>query len=51
MAGNVFKFVKESLAKVGSVDPLWLKQEKEPSFKTVEMGTGGPEVVLLPVVS
>lgn len=47
MAKGMFKFVKESLAKIGSVDPLWIKEEKEPSFKTVEMGTAGPEIVLL----
>jgi 2-hydroxy-6-oxonona-2,4-dienedioate hydrolase len=47
MAKSIFKFVKESLAKIGSDDPLWLRQEKEPQFKTVEMGASGPEIVLL----
>jgi 2-hydroxy-6-oxonona-2,4-dienedioate hydrolase len=47
MAKSIFRFVKESLSKIGSDDPLWLKQEKEPQFKTVEMGAGGPDVVLL----
>jgi len=47
MAKSIFKFVKESLSKIGSDDPLWLKQEKEPQFKTVEMGNAGPDVVLL----
>ena len=47
MTKNLFKFVKQSLTKIGSDDPLWLKQEREPEFKTVEMGAGGPEIVLL----
>lgn len=47
MAKSIFNFVKQSLARIGSDDPLWLKQEKEPQFKTVEMGTAGPDVVLL----
>lgn len=47
MAKNIFQFVKKSLSKIGSDDPLWIKQEKEPKFKTVEMGAQGPEVVLL----
>jgi 2-hydroxy-6-oxonona-2,4-dienedioate hydrolase len=47
MTKNLFKFVKQSLAKIGSDDPQWLKQEREPEFKTVEMGAGGPEIVLL----
>jgi pimeloyl-ACP methyl ester carboxylesterase len=47
MAKSLFNFVRNSLAKIGSDDPLWLKQEKEPIFKTVEMGQAGPELVLL----
>lgn len=47
MAKGIFKFVKQSIAKIGSDDPLWLKQEREPQFKTVEMGSSGPEIVLL----
>ena len=47
MAKSIFNFVKNSLAKIGSDDPLWLKQEREPDFKTVEMGSSGPELVLL----
>jgi pimeloyl-ACP methyl ester carboxylesterase len=47
MAKGIFKFVKDSLPKLGSVDPLWLKNEEEPQFKTVEMGTQGPELILL----
>ena len=44
MAKSIFQFVKDSLPKLGSADPLWLKQEEEPVFKTVEMGTQGPEI-------
>lgn len=47
MAKSIFQFVKDSLPKLGGTDPLWLKQESEPEFKTVEMGTKGPEMVLL----
>jgi 2-hydroxy-6-oxonona-2,4-dienedioate hydrolase len=47
MAKNIFQFVKDTLPKLGSVDPLWLKREQEPEFKTVEMGQEGPEMVLL----
>jgi pimeloyl-ACP methyl ester carboxylesterase len=47
MAKGIFKFVKQSLLKGGSEDPLWLKQEQEPDFRTVEMGDQGPELVLL----
>lgn len=47
MAKGIFNFVQQSLKKIGSVDPLWLKEEQEPKFKTVEMGTTGPEIVLL----
>jgi 2-hydroxy-6-oxonona-2,4-dienedioate hydrolase len=47
MSNKLFSFVKNSLKKIGSDDPLWLKQELEPEFKTVEMGAGGPEIVLL----
>jgi 2-hydroxy-6-oxonona-2,4-dienedioate hydrolase len=47
MAKGIFKFIKESLPKLGSGDPLWVANEQEPSFKTVEMGTKGPEMVLL----
>jgi 2-hydroxy-6-oxonona-2,4-dienedioate hydrolase len=47
MAKGIFKFIKESLPKLGSTDPLWVVNEQEPTFKTVEMGTKGPEMVLL----
>ncbi len=47
MARGIFKFVRQSLLKGGSEDPLWLKQEREPDFRTVEMGSQGPEIVLL----
>jgi len=47
MSRGIFNFVKNSLPKLGSCDPLWLKNEEEPKFSTVEMGTAGPEVVLL----
>jgi pimeloyl-ACP methyl ester carboxylesterase len=47
MSKKLFSFVKDSLKKIGSDDPLWLKQELEPKFKTVEMGGAGPEIVLL----
>jgi pimeloyl-ACP methyl ester carboxylesterase len=47
MAKGIFKFIKESLPKLGSTDPLWVVNEQEPTFKTVEMGTKGPEMVLI----
>lgn len=47
MAKGIFKFIKESLPKLGSTDPQWVINEEEPSFKTVEMGATGPELVLL----
>ena len=47
MAKGIFSFVQQSLKKIGSDDPQWLKQEREPQFKTVEMGSSGPEMVLL----
>ena len=47
MAKGIFKFIKESIPKLGSTDPLWVVNEQEPTFKTVEMGTKGPEMVLI----
>lgn len=47
MAKGIFKFIKETLPKLGSTDPQWVVNEQEPSFKTVEMGDKGPELVLL----
>lgn len=47
MAKGIFNLVKNSLPKLGSSDPLWLKNEQEPVFSTVELGTKGPEIVLL----
>jgi 2-hydroxy-6-oxonona-2,4-dienedioate hydrolase len=47
MAKGIFKFIKESIPKLGSSDPLWVVNEQEPTFKTVEMGANGPELVLL----
>lgn len=47
MATGIFKLIKQSLPRLGSSDPLWVVNEQEPSFKTVEMGKQGPEVVLL----
>jgi pimeloyl-ACP methyl ester carboxylesterase len=47
MAKGIFQFLKDSIPVLGSADPLWLKQEKEPEFKTVEMGSSAPEMVLL----
>ncbi|MEY4669177.1 MAG: hypothetical protein RL518_1876 [Pseudomonadota bacterium] len=47
MAKGIFKFIKDSLPKLGSSEPLWVTNEQEPTFKTVEMGDKGPELVLL----
>ena len=47
MAKGIFQFVKDSLPLLGSTDPLWLKNESVPTFQTLEMGTTGPEIVLL----
>ena len=47
MARSIFQYVKDSIPKLGAADPLWLKNEKPPVFKTVEMGDKGPEMVML----
>jgi pimeloyl-ACP methyl ester carboxylesterase len=47
MAKGIFKFLQQSIKSIGSDDPQWIKQEREPHFKTVELGQGGPEMVLL----
>jgi 2-hydroxy-6-oxonona-2,4-dienedioate hydrolase len=47
MATGIFNFIKNSLTKIGTSDPLWLKNEQVPTFETVEMGQSGPEMVLL----
>jgi pimeloyl-ACP methyl ester carboxylesterase len=47
MGKGFLQSVKDNLAKWGSVDPLWLKNEQPPEFTTVEMGSDGPEMVLL----
>jgi len=47
MSTPLFTHLKKTAARVGGCDPLWLKNEEEPKFKTVEGGTGGPEMVLL----
>lgn len=47
MAKGIFKFIKGSLPKLGSSEPLWLANEQEPTFKTVEIGKRGPDLVLL----
>jgi 2-hydroxy-6-oxonona-2,4-dienedioate hydrolase len=47
MAKGIFQYIKKSLPKLGSNEPLWVTNEQEPNFKTVEMGTVGPELVLL----
>lgn len=47
MAKGIFQYIKKSLPKLGSTEPLWVTNEQEPNFKTVEMGTVGPELVLL----
>jgi 2-hydroxy-6-oxonona-2,4-dienedioate hydrolase len=47
MAKGIFKFIKDSLPKLGSSEPLWVTNEQEPTFKTVEMGDKGPDLVLL----
>jgi hypothetical protein len=47
MAKGIFKFIKDSLPKLGSSEPLWVTNEQEPTFKTVELGNQGPDLVLL----
>jgi len=47
MAKGIFKFLQQSIKSIGSDDPQWIKQEREPQFRTVELGQGGPEMVLL----
>ncbi len=47
MAKGIFKFLQQSIKSIGSDDPQWIKQEREPQFKTVELGKAGPDMVLL----
>lgn len=47
MAKGIFQYIKKSLPKLGATEPLWVTNEQEPTFKTVEMGSVGPELVLL----
>jgi pimeloyl-ACP methyl ester carboxylesterase len=47
MNARIFGELKKMAARVGGVDPLWLKREEPPTFSTVEGGSSGPEMVLL----
>jgi len=47
MNASIFREIKKMAARVGGVDPLWLKREEAPTFDTVEGGTSGPEMILL----
>lgn len=43
----IFEAVNESAAKMGSCDPLWLRNKSTPDFSTIEEGSAGPEVLLM----
>lgn len=47
MTKAIFEEVCRSAALMGSCDPLWLRNEEEPQFRTVEGGSSGPEMILL----
>lgn len=44
---NLFEELRKSADKLGSCDPLWLKQEVEPKIDSVEFAKEGPIVLLL----
>lgn len=47
MVKGFFKELKATAAKLGFTDPHWLKEERDPDFKTVEVGGAGPNLLLL----
>lgn len=47
MTSPIFNEVHKTAVTLGACDPLWLKDEREPEFKTIEAGTEGPPMVLL----
>lgn len=47
MTSPIFSEVQKTASTLGACDPLWLKEEREPEFKTVEAGAEGPPMVLL----
>ena len=47
MATNIFDDLRKTASKLGSCDPLWLKNDEEPQYQLNEGGTSGPEIVLL----
>ena len=47
MTQAIFKHVEKAADSMGACEPLWLKQNKQPDFVTVESGGDKPEMVLL----
>jgi len=47
MGDTVLQEVRKAADKMGSCDPLWLREKKPPDFHTVEEGDSGPPVVML----
>ncbi|WKZ57527.1 MAG: alpha/beta hydrolase [Bdellovibrionota bacterium] len=47
MTKAIFDEVHKTASVMGSCDPLWLRNEEEPQFRTAEGGNAGPELVLL----
>lgn len=47
MEKSILSELKVTAAKLGHCDPQWLKNEEDPIYKTVELGSSGPELLLL----
>ena len=47
MTTGRFSSLRETASKLGSCDPLWLKNDQEPEFQLVEGGSSGPQLILL----
>lgn len=47
MTKAIFAELHKSAEAMGGCDPIWLRNEEEPTFHTVEPGGQGPEMVLL----
>jgi len=47
MTTGLLADLKKTAAKLGSCDPLWFKNDQNPTFQVVEGGTTGPEILLL----
>lgn len=47
MAKGLFRALKKKATNLIACDPLWLKNEEQPKFNTIEVGGQGPELLLL----